>query len=123
MLPVFVPEELQRQMSVLRELIVNRWVIRWCSLQWRLTADVACQTAICDPVVIPFFCHRPPETGGFCPPQVVVNCGLPDGAAGILIGFVPEIVIAFDRIPQSRRTFCAIPGNKRRTLATRRYLV
>jgi hypothetical protein len=34
-LPVFHPEELQRQVPVLAELIVNRWEIQRCSMQWR----------------------------------------------------------------------------------------
>jgi hypothetical protein len=34
-LPVFHPEELQRHVPVLPELIVNRWKIRRRSLQWR----------------------------------------------------------------------------------------
>jgi hypothetical protein len=81
-LPVFHPEELQRQVPVLSELLVNRWKIRRCLLQCRRSRLASCcEQLTLDPVVIPFFCQRPPETGGFCPPQVVIHRGLPDGAA------------------------------------------
>jgi hypothetical protein len=94
-LPVFHPEELQRHVPVLPKLVVNRWEIRRCSMRWRRRRLMSCSEQLTlDPVVIPLFCQRPPETGSFCPPQVVVNRGLPDGAApGDLTLPEPQLIL------------------------------
>ena len=81
-LPVLDPEQLQRQVPVLPELVVYRREVRQRSRRrWRRQLLCSSEQLQFDPAVIPFFRQRPSKPGDFRPPQVIMDGGLADGTA------------------------------------------